>query len=360
MRRDYLGLALAICTFAAAERQAGPFDYETVEIAPNIYGFLEKRLNPIVSSNIVAVIGNDAVLVYDAGHHPTITRQIIGDLKRLTTKPVRYVVISHWHDDHFAGSDEFAKAYPGVEVIAHEFTARMIESRKETFRGEACRKDLVDSSKPLRELLASGKRANGSPIPDSTMARLRRFAEAVDAQAPECDAMQYRAVDRTFDTSLTLDLVGRTVEASFFGRGNTAGDIIAYVPDTKTLMTGDLVVFPFPFATEPYVTEWAQVMRKLELVDAAQIVPGHGAVMKDMHYVRDVAEVLESIASQAKAAYHPGMTADQLRERIDLSRFDERFSHGDAFLKANFDAQMHGSAIDRMWQELSGQWKPEG
>ena len=65
----------------------GPFDYDTVEIAPNVYGFFEKRLNPIVSSNIIAVIGRDAVLVFDTGHHPTITRRIAGDIKRLTKKP---------------------------------------------------------------------------------------------------------------------------------------------------------------------------------------------------------------------------------------------------------------------------------
>ena len=118
--------------------------------------------------------------MFDTGHHPTITRQIVGDIKRLTTRPVRYVVVSHWHDDHFAGNAEFAKAYPGVQIIAHDFTAQMLESR------------------------------------------------------------------------------------------------------------------------------------------------------------------------------------NQLREKIDLSQFSDRFAHGDPFLKANFDAQMKGSAIDRMWQELTGQWKPEG
>ena len=353
---------LAFGLFASSGRAPapGPFDYDTVEIAPNVYGFFEKRLNPIVSSNIIAVIGRDAVLVFDTGHHPTITRRIAGDIKRLTAKPVRYVVISHWHDDHFAGNAEFAKAFPGVQIIAHEFTAKMIESRKDSFRGEACRKDIVDSSKPLRDLLATGKRADGTPISDSTRHRLENFAEALDAQMPECDAMEYRGVDRRIDGSLTLDLGGRSVELSFLGRGNTAGDLVAYLPDTKTLLTGDLVVYPFPFATEPYVTEWAAVMRRIEGMDLTRIVPGHGPVMNDKAYVRDVAEVLESISSQAKAAYQPGMTADQLREQIDLSRFSDRFAHGDAFIKANFDAQMKGSAIDRMWQELAGQWKPEG
>jgi len=338
----------------------GPFDYDTVEIAPNVYGFFEKRLNPIVSSNIVAVIGRDAVLVFDTGHHPSITRRIADDIKRLTKKPVRYVVISHWHDDHFAGNAEFSKAFPGVQIIAHEFTARMIESRRDSFRGEACRKDIENSSKPLRDMLTTGKRSGGTPISDSTRHRLQNFAEALDAQMPECDAMEYRGVDRSIDRSLTLDLGGRRVELSFLGRGNTAGDMVAYLPDTKTLLTGDLVVYPFPFATEPYVTEWAAVMRRIEGMDVTRIVPGHGPVMNDKQYVRAVAEVLESISSQAKAAYQPGMTADQLREKIDITRFSDQFSHGDAFIKANFDAQMKGSAIDRIWQELTGQWKPEG
>ena len=70
----------------------------------------------------------------------------------------------------------------------------------------------------------------------------------------------------------------------------------------RPLLTGDLVVFPFPFATEPYVTEWAAVMRRIERMDLTRIVPGHGPVMNDKTYVRDVTQVLESISRQAKAA----------------------------------------------------------
>jgi len=243
-RSALVATALLATAATPSVRAPGPFDYDTVEIAPNLYGFFEKRLNPIVSSNIIAVIGTDAVLLFDTGHHPSITRQIAGDLRRLTDKPVRYVVISHWHDDHWAGNAEIARAYPGVQIIAHTFTAKMIESRRrDSFRGEACRKDLVDSSRPLRNI---------------------------------------------------------------------------------------------------------------ERMDVARIVPGHGPVMRDNQYLRDVAETLESISRQAKAAYRPGMTADQLRAAIDLAALGERFSHGDAFLRANFDAQMKGSAIDRIWQELSG------
>jgi hypothetical protein len=102
------------------------------------------------------------------------------------------------------------------------------------------------------------------------------------------------------------------------------------------------------------------VLRTIDTMDVTTIVPGHGAVLHDKRYLEDVADVLESIATQARATYQPGMTAEDLRAKVDLSAMTEKFSHGDAFIKANFDYMMKGSAIDRMWQELSGQWKPEG
>jgi glyoxylase-like metal-dependent hydrolase (beta-lactamase superfamily II) len=344
----------------SVERAAGPFDYETKEIAPNVYGFFEKRLNPIVSSNIIAVIGDDAVLVFDTGHHPSITRQILSDLRRLTPKPVKFVVVSHWHDDHWAGNGDVARAFPGVRVIAHEFTAKMLEARSKDFRGEACRKDVSDQLPSLKQRLENGKLPDGTPLPDATRQRLTNFVEALEGQVPECDAMVYRGVDQRMNDNLTIDLGGRRVELEFLGRGNTAGDIVALLPDSRTLLVGDLVVAPFPFATQSYISEWSKVLRKIEAMDLEQIVPGHGPILTDKQYVRDVAETLESIERQARAAYKPGMTADSLRAKIDLSELGERFAKGDRFIRANFDAQMKGSAIDRMWQELVGQSKPEG
>ena len=160
--------AFAAVATAPLEPPPGPFDYETKEIAPNVYGFFEKRLNPIVSSNIIAVIGNDAVLLFDTGHHPTITRQIIGDVKRLTSKPVGYVVVSHWHDDHWAGNGDVAAGFPGVKVIAHEFTATMLDARSKDFRGEACRKDVQGQLPSLKERLANGKLPDQIPLIDDT------------------------------------------------------------------------------------------------------------------------------------------------------------------------------------------------
>ncbi|MEO7965706.1 MAG: MBL fold metallo-hydrolase [Gemmatimonadaceae bacterium] len=344
---------------SATDSAPHPFDYATEQIAPNVWAFLEKRPNPMVSSNIVAVVGSKSVLVFDSGHHPSVTRAIIGDIKRLTDKPVRYLVISHWHDDHWIGNAEFVKAFPDIKIISHEFTAKTMETRKGKIGGTACKEEILAPAKPLREALASGKRSDGTTMSEASRERITNFLEAIDAHVIECDAMDYRGIDSVTSKSMSIDLGGRRVNLKYLGRGNTAGDLVAYVPDAKTVVTGDLVVYPFPFATQSYISEWAKVLRQLQRLDATNVVPGHGAVMHDMHYVSDVAETLESIAKQSREKYHAGMTAEELRAAVDLSAFSERFSHGDAFVRDNFVAQMN-LAVDRMWQELSGKWKPEG
>lgn len=144
-------IPILIAALVSVPPQApGPYDYETVTIAPRVYGLIERKLNPIVSANVIAVVGRDAVLVFDTGHHPRVSRKIVAELKGLTDKPVRCLVVSHWHDDHWVGNAEFAEAYPGVTVIAHPFTARMMEERKDKFRGDPCQAELRGESQSIR------------------------------------------------------------------------------------------------------------------------------------------------------------------------------------------------------------------
>jgi uncharacterized protein (TIGR02453 family) len=298
--------------------------------------------------------------VFDSGHHPPVTRDIVADIRRLTGRPVRYLVVSHWHDDPWVGNGEFADAWPGLQVLAHPFTVHMMETRKDVFSGEPCRTGIDGETKGLRDRLAAGKEVDGTPLPEATRAPAGLHRGQRRVRRAECAGMRYHGVDRLVDSTLTLDLGGRTVQLVYRGRGNTAGDLVTWLPDARTVLTGDLVVHPFPFPTQSYITEWAQVLRRIDDMHPAVIVPGHGKVMHDTRYVERVAAVLESIASQAKAVYHPGMTARELRGRIDLGTFGEEFSQGDAFVRANFDYRMTGPAIHRMWQELSGEWKPRG
>ena len=336
------------------------YPYETQQAADGVYVFTEPRLHPIVSGNVTAIVGDDQVLVFDTGHHPTVSRHIIADIRRLTGKPIRYVVNSHWHDDHWAGNAEFAAAYPGVTVIAQRFTARMIEGRRDAFAGEACRRELAPELAKYREMAATHKRPDGSAMTAESVERVQAAVPEFEAESEECGRKRYRGVDLAFDHELDVRLGRRLVRLMFLGRANTAGDVVAYVPDAKLLLTGDVLVAPFPFATQSYISEWATVLRELEHMDAAVIVPGHGPVMRDKRYLTSIAELMEALSRQVRAAYQPGLSVDDVRGRVDVAEFRARLCGTDKMLQANFDYMILQSAVQRAYEEVTGTLVPEG
>jgi cyclase len=272
---------------------------------------------------------------------------------------VRYVVNTHWHNDHVSGNHVFAEAWPGLIIVAHDFTAQMMDKGVREFQGPNCVPFLRTQSQPLRDTLASGKGRDGQPLPEARRKRMEAFVLEADIAIEECAEFRYLGPNLTFQDRITLRLGGRDVELMHWGRGNTAGDVVAWVPDVKALAAGDLVVHPFPFATASYISEWAEVLKRVEATPYEVMVPGHGPLMRDRKYVADVREVLESVMSQARAAYKPGMTAEELRARIDLEAHRKRIAGEDPMIGANFDNMIGNLAIGRAWQELAGKWEPE-
>lgn len=345
---------------AASAAKESPFGYDIVNVAPNVYAFVESDIHSIVSGTVTAIIGEDSVLIFDTTHRASSAKSIIADLKRLTKKPVRFVINSHWHEDHWSGNGEFSAAYPNAIFYSHPFTARIIEQRRESFRGEHCKEELRAELGPVTKQLESGKRGDGAAISAAGIAFRKQMIDELLSQIGECDVMRYRGVDVTFEKQITFSLGGRSVHVRHIGRGNTAGDVIAYLPESKVLLTGDLVVAPFPFATQSYIREWADVLDVLLTMEAETIVPGHGKVMHDKTYVTDLAALLRSISNQVHAIYRDGMSVDAVREKIDIRAFRDKFAGSDSFVGGNFDYMLMQLAVERAVQEEQGALKPEG
>jgi cyclase len=349
-------LALAPALSLAADY---PYSYKRVQVAEGIHAFIEDFGRAVVSGNIVAIVGEESVAVIDTGHHPRLTRQIVADIRKLTPKPVRYVVNTHWHNDHVSGNAAFEDAWPGVTFVAHAFTAQVMDKDVRDFQGPNCVPFLRTQSQPLRDALASGKGRDGQPLPEARRKRMEAFVLEADFALEECAEFRYVSPTLTFSDKVTLKLGKRDVEVMHWGRANTAGDVVAWIADAKVLASGDLVVHPFPFATGSYISEWAAVLRRLEATPFEALVPGHGPVMRDRSYVADVRVMMESLMAQARAAYKPGMTVAQLREKIDLAEHRTKIAGDDAMIGANFDNMITNLAVGRAWQELAGKWEPE-
>jgi glyoxylase-like metal-dependent hydrolase (beta-lactamase superfamily II) len=333
------------------------FHYDTVPVAAGIITFVEGPSHALVQGNITLIVGDRSALVIDTGHFPAVARRVIADIRKLTDKPVRYVAVTHWHMDHYMGNAEFGAAFPGLTIITQNFTAPMMDKYGGRYVHYGAR--IEDNLKPLREMLASGKSADGNELSPERRQRIETVIAEVEAAKPEFELMRYRGADVTFEQEIDIDLGGRTVKLMHLGRGNTAGDLVAYVPDANVLITGDVLVYPVPFSYGSYLTEWSVVLGKLTALDATTIVPGHGPVMHDKAYLQQVRGLLDDVVAEVKRVWKPGMSGDDVRKGVDLSQARDRFCHGDKALESSFRASIEVAGVDRVTQELEGKMKPE-
>ena len=317
-----------------AATQTGQGQFEIQKLADGVYASIRKE--PIglgVDANNVFIVDDAGVVVVDTNFGPTSTRQMIAALKKITPKPVRYVVNTHWHDDHVLGNQAYRDAFPGVQFIAHEATKEYLPGR-----GAAARKTQVEnlpgSAASLREALAKKQNLAGAAITDDEQAGYTSDLRLIEAYLKEAPSFDVVLPTVAVTDSLTLKSGKRTVEIMQLGRGHTAGDIVVHLPVEDILITGDLVVFPIPLVggDQSHVMDWAATLKKLIATKPKIVVPGHGPVMRDTAYLEQMAELFSSVTERVKAAIAKGETLQEARKTVNLDDFRDKFA-GDSQLK---------------------------
>ncbi|HTY42273.1 MAG TPA: MBL fold metallo-hydrolase [Thermoanaerobaculia bacterium] len=348
------GACLAAAAAAARAEFPGERMYQTVEVGPGVYAFVSPETNgPIPSGNVVAIIGDDGVLVVDSGRFPTLARRIVAEIRRRTDKPVRYLVHTHWHLDHIAADSVFREAFPEMTFVATTFTRRKMVEKQIPYL-----KDLVSTDtgyvRYLQERVASGKRRDGSPMGEDVRRYLASQAKDVELEMAELAGVRVVTPALTFDHELRIYLGAREVRVAFLGRGNTEGDAVVFVPDARVVATGDLLVAPVPYGYGCHPAAWIQTLAALTAYDAEAIVPGHGPVQHDWSYARKVSALLAEIEKQVGAQVRAGATLEKTQNEVDLAVFRKAFA-GDSFERgAAFDDFFVRSAVERAYQEAKG------
>lgn len=336
---------------AASQGQLPPVftSYDTVKLADGIYAFISpEATGAFVSGNSVLIIGTDGALVVDSGHVPSVTKRMIADITRLTNKPVRFLVNTHWHPDHVRGNSLYRDQWPGVAIVSTPGT------QFELTRPDSLYDDITEMNKympMLEQALASGKGPGGRPLGDGEKAYYTQILTEAKFMYPELKQTPHAPPTVTFDKRMVVDLGGRKVEISFLGRGNTGGDAVIYVPDAKVLMTGDLLVAPTPFAIGSFIDEWIVTMKALAAIDATTIVPGHGPVEHDKQYLQLVTQALESLSQQAHAAVKQGITQEQFQKSVNMAKFRSQMAGDNEARVRNFNDYFVSPGAVRAYRE---------
>jgi cyclase len=327
-----------------------------VKVAEGVYAAIrsEPLVDP-VDGNSVVIINEEDVVVVDSNITPASARAVIAEIRRITPKPVRYVVNTHWHNDHVTGNAAYREAYPGVDFVAH---ANTLTDTLEIMLPQN-KKFLDDAPKRIAEIeerLRKGVRRDGTPMTEKDRQDTRAFVEMYKQYTAEARGYAYVPATVTVERELVLHRGGgREIRLLHLGRGNTRGDLVVYLPKERVLVTGDLVVNPIPFSFGSYLGEWIETLRKLRAIPADVIVTGHGPVQRDKAYVETVEALLESTLAQARDAVKRGLTLEETRKAVNLDAFRQKLAGDDAARRRAFDAFFTSPAVERAYREARGE-----
>jgi glyoxylase-like metal-dependent hydrolase (beta-lactamase superfamily II) len=329
-------LPLAIVLSAAgAIRAAAQRLFDLKPIAPNVYLAVAVP-RPYVNSNATVVILDDAVLVIDSHSRPSAARALIEEVRRVTTKPIRYVVNSHFHWDHAQGNRAYVGAWPaGTEIISSEATRANLERIGATrIRAEIA--SLPDSVKALEARVRAAAPGERTAL-EARLADTRAYLE-------ELRSMELTLPTLTFDRSLVLRRGGTVVYLLFLGRGHTDGDVVGYLPRERVVATGDLVHCWSPYMGDSYPFDWVRTLEELEKLDFDVMLPGHCDAIKGKETIRLWRDFITALLDETARAIGDGLGLQQVIDRVA------------AVLRSGFAARFPPGALDDVAVSIRKAW----
>ncbi len=242
-------LALAIFLLFICH-QAVHAENGLVKITDSIYSYADVKGASAKNSfgaNAGIIIGKDFLVAVDSLISAQEAKRFIKDIHKISKKPIKFLINTHYHLDHSLGNSEFAKL--GAVIISHE-------------------NDKANMEKAGEGMLQYAKQ---SGLSDQDLKGTK---------------LAYPAL--TFKDRVTMDLANNKLEILFIGPSHTTGSVLVYLPQEKVLFSGDILFTAFhPFLGEANIEGWIKVLDYIMAMDVDKIIPGHGPISSK----KDVADL---------------------------------------------------------------------
>jgi glyoxylase-like metal-dependent hydrolase (beta-lactamase superfamily II) len=296
------------------------------ELAPGCYAYTAEG-----DPNTGVIVGDDSVVVIDTQATPAMARDVIARIRSVTDKPVRHIVLTHYHAVRVLG----ASAYGAQQIISSRDTLALIQER-------------------------------GAQDMASEIARFPRLFRGVD----EIPGLTWP--NTTFSDELVVPLGSFDAQVLQLGRGHTKGDAVVWIPGLEVLYAGDLVEFgATPYTGDAYLTDWPDTLRRLSQLRPRALVPGRGEALVGYEQCQIAIEQTREFVSELLANVRRGRqegkplrdiyqdTCDRLRKRFGSFAIFEHcmpFDVSRAFDEAGGirDPRIWTAERDReMWEALA-------
>jgi glyoxylase-like metal-dependent hydrolase (beta-lactamase superfamily II) len=259
-----------------------------------------------VNCNTAIIEDGDGVMVVDTHSKPSAARVIVDMLRELTPKPVRYVVNTHFHWDHWHGNEVYPAAYPQAEIVSNQIT-REAMVRKGLKRIQDHVRGVPAEIARLREELVSA--------PAARRERLEADLRLAKAYLAEVTALKPALPTLAFERTMTLYRRDREIQLLHLGRAHTEGDVFVYLPKEKVVITGDAVIGWTPYMGDGYPEDWVGTLDRLARLDFTHIVMGHGEVV-GREWLAIFRSYVYDMVAAVRREVGTGATLDEVKQRV--------------------------------------------
>jgi cyclase len=277
-----IGIAVVLPLASHAQQMIAPRNPHPVlqrQVAPDLTFLFDYD-----SSNAGFLVTDEGVLVIDTRQHPRDGQDLIDRIRKITDKPIKWVVNTHFHGDHFLGNPPF-KAL-GATIVAQKETAALMDK---TFKKEVGR-------------------------------RGKFFA----GRGYDPDEIKLVLPDVTFDREMDIRLGAKAIRLLYLGPGQNPGDTFVLIPHDRAIYT------PGAFAKRswantaftPSVESWIKLLNEVAAMDVDHVLPAHG----DVATRGDVTEMAKFLADEyagVKAAVAKGMSADEAAATLMFEQYKD-------------------------------------
>jgi len=246
-----------------------------------------------VNCNTAIIESDDGVVIVDTHSKPSAARVIVEGLGDITRKPVRYVVNTHFHWDHWHGNEVYPAAYPNAEIITNQIT-----------REAMVRKGL----KRIQDHVRQGPAEIAALKAQADLAHAESYLAEVTALKPALPTM-------AFERTMKIYRRDREIHLLYLGRAHTEGDVFVYLPKEKVVVTGDALIGWTPYMGDGYPEDWVSTLDRLAELDFTHIIMGHGEpagrdwLRTFRGYVHDMVEAVREEAAR-------GATLEEVQQRV--------------------------------------------
>ena len=221
-----------------------------------------------VNCNTAIIESDDGVMVVDTHSKPSAARVIVQELRALTARPVRYVVNTHFHWDHWHGNEVYPAAYPNAEIVTNQITREAMVKKG--------LKRIQDHVRQMPAEIAKLRADLAAATTSEQRATLQHDLTLAEAYQAEVGALKPALPTMAFERTMTLYRRDREIHLLYLGRAHTEGDVFVYLPKEKVVITGDAVIGWTPFMGDGYPEDWVGTLDRLAELDWTHLVMGHG------------------------------------------------------------------------------------